>query len=259
MKRFKNIGFFGSCQVNVGGYFLTKEVREKYNINIHCSLRFFEYDPSYSAYIEGTKLDYSIFNGMDVLVIEPNTLDNEASSEKIIDYLKNKDVKIINTFLIKFPIYPLNWSGYGENKKDYLNWDGLDKIDYNERFKKCIESMRKNNIKSDLSTEITDFVENNFNKQLLFTHSLHPTNTLLYYLWKHILQHIFINIDDENINLPKEHIIDCWRNPFTSKMVNDLDIQIKDIDINDQFYVERWKEKCCATIIIKCIDHFQTK
>ena len=244
----KNIGFFGSCQINVGGYFLTKEVQEKYNINIHFSLRFFEYDPSYSGYIEGTKLDYSIFNGLNILVIEPNSLDNEASSDKIIDYLKNKNVKIINTFLIKFPIYPLNWSGYGENKKDYLNWNGLDKIDYKDKFKKCIESMRKHNIKSDLSTDITDFIENNFHKQLLFTHSLHPTNILLYHLWKYILQHISINIDNENINLQGAPIIDCWRNPLTSKLVNDLDIEFKNVVIDDQFYIDRYNKYKKITI-----------
>lgn len=45
-------------------------------------------------------------------------------------------------------MYSINWSGYSENKKDYI--------------------------------------KNNYNKQLLFTHSLHLTNILLYKLWKDI-------------------------------------------------------------------------
>lgn len=44
----------------------------------------------------------------------------------------------------------------------------------------CIESIKKNNIKSDISLNLTNFILKNFNKQLLFTHSLHPTNILLY-------------------------------------------------------------------------------
>lgn len=87
------------------------------------------------------KLNYSIFNNIDILIIENNSLplDNQASSSGIINYCTKKNIKIIKTFLIYFPIFPLNWSGYGENKKDYLNWVGLDNIDYKERFKKCIK------------------------------------------------------------------------------------------------------------------------
>ena len=237
----RNIGFFGSCQLNSCDFFLNDQIKKKYNINVVFSLNFYMYDYKY-LYYKG-KLDYSIFNNIDILIIEINSLslDNEASSEKIIDYCINKNIKIIKTFLIKFPIYPLNWSGFGENKKDYLNWDGLDNIDYKEKFKNCIESMRKSNIKSDLSIELTDFVEKNFNKQLLFTHSLHPTNKLLYQLWKYILQNLFINIED-NKYIFTSQIINCWYNPFTIKMIKDLDIQFTNVIINDQFYINRYNK-----------------
>jgi len=105
------IGIFGSCQLHLcDKIFLNKQIQQKYNINIKFSLPFYEYDPSYPNY-KG-KLDYFIFNDLDLLIIELNSLDNEASSEKIINYLQDKHTKIIKTFLIKFPIYPLNWSGY---------------------------------------------------------------------------------------------------------------------------------------------------
>jgi hypothetical protein len=99
--------------------------------------------------------------------------------------------------------------------------------------------MRESNIKSDLSHEITDFVEKNFNKQLLFTHSLHPTNILLYQLWKYILQNLFINIE-ENKYIFTYELINCWYNPFTTKMIKDLDIQFRDVIIDDQFYIDRY-------------------
>jgi len=145
------------------------------------------------------------------------------------------------------PIYPLNWSGFGENKTDYLNWEGLDNINYKEKFKKCIESIRKNNIKSDLSMELTEFILNNFNKQLLFTHSLHPTNILLYQLWKYILQNIDIDINNYKYDLNpyffgNMKLVNIWHQPFTSKMVKDLDIQFRDIVINDQFYINRYNK-----------------
>ena len=251
MSTIRNIGFFGSCQLNLcNGFFLNNQLLKKHNINVAFSLPFYEYDPKYVEYTG--KLDYSIFDNIDILIIEMNSLplDNQASSEKIINYLQNKNVKIIKTFLIKFPIYPLNWSGFGENKSDYLNWDGLDNIDYTKNFKKCIESMRKSNTESDLSTEITDFVEKNYNKQLLFTHSLHPTNILLYQLWKYILQHLFINIEDNKYIFPRE-LVDNGVIPFTTKMIKDLDIQFTDVPIDDQFYIDRYNKNKDMVIQIK--------
>ena len=76
-----------------------------------------------------------------------------------------------------------------------------DSIDYKEKFEKCIKSLMKNNIESDLNIDLTSFISNNFDKQLLFTHSLHPTNVLLYQLWKHILIHLSINIDNYQFNI----------------------------------------------------------
>jgi len=237
----KNVGFFGSCQLEVpSSFFFNDIVMQKYDINVKFKLPFFIYDTSYPDY-RGQKLDYSIFDDLDFLVIEINKLDNDASSEKIINYLKNKNVKIIRTFLIKFPIYPINWSGYGENKIDYINWKGLDNIDYNEKFENCIESMRKNNIECDLSQEITDFVEQNFNKHLLFTHSLHPTNILLYQIWKQILNHMSINIEENNYIFKKQLLL-CWYNPLTTKMIKDLDIRFKNMAITDKFYIERYNK-----------------
>lgn len=128
-----NIGFFGSCQLLLCNFFLNDKVKKKYNINIVFCLLFFEYDPDYIVY--RGKLDYSIFDNLDILILEKNSLNNQASSEKIINYLNNKNVKIIKTFLLKFPIYPINWNGMGENKQDYVNWDGLDNINYKEKFK----------------------------------------------------------------------------------------------------------------------------
>jgi hypothetical protein len=166
-------------------------------------------------------------------------MDNQASSTKIIDYCLNKNIKIIKTFLIKFPIFPINWSGYEENKNDYSKWVDLENIDYKEKFNKCILSCRKSNADSDLSITITDFIENNFNKQLLFTHSLHPTNVLLYELWRSIFTNLFINIEDYNY-IFKDELIQCWHNPFTTKMMKDLDIQFDTI-VDDEFYVNRYE------------------
>lgn len=100
--------------------------------------------------------------------------------------------------------------------------------------------MRKSNIESDLSTELTDFVEKNFNKMLLFLYGLHPSNILLYQLWKYILQKLFINIEDYNYIFTHEIYRD-WCIPFTSKMVKDLDIKFTHI-IDDKFYIDRYNQ-----------------
>jgi hypothetical protein len=249
----KNIGIFGSCQLHLcDSFFLNEEIQKQFNLKVIFSLPFYEYDPTYQYY-KGI-LDYTIFDNLDFLIIEINNLDNQASSQKIINYCKNKDIKIIKTFLIKFPIYPINWSGFGENNKDYLNWCGLDNINYQEKFNKCIESVRQSNIESDLSTDLTDFICINFNKQLLFTHSLHPTNVLLYQLWKHILIHFSINIDNYKY-IFNDELINYWHNPFTSKMLKDLDIKFETV-VDDNFYIKRYntnKHNICENVLI--IEH----
>lgn len=235
------IGIFGSCQLNLTNrFFLNETIIQKYNLKVIFSLPFYEYDPNFPEY-KG-RLDYSIFDNLDYLIIQINDLplDNQASSCKVIDYCINKNIKIIKIPFIKFPIYPLNWSGYGENKKDYLNWCELDNIDYKKKFDKCIASCRKDFEKGDIGSDFVDFINNNFNKQLLFTHSLHPTNILLYQLWKHILLYFSINIDNYKYEFNKELII-CWHNPFTIKMVKDLDIQFETI-VDDDFYIKRYNE-----------------
>ena len=231
------IGFFGSCQLHLcSDFFFNKEVLEKNNIEILFSLPFYEYDEKYIKYIG--ILNYNIFDNLDYLIIEINNLDNQASSKKIIEYCSSKNTKIIKTFLIKFPIYPINWSGFGENKDDYINFIDLDNIDYKEKFKKCILSCEKSNAESDLSMEITQFINNNFTKQLLFTHSLHPTNILLYELWKSIFNNISLDINNYNYKFDKQ-LIDCWYNPFTTKMIKDLNIEFKTI-VDDNFYIDRY-------------------
>jgi len=199
-------------------------------------LPFYEYDPKYANY-KG-KLDYTIFDNLDYLILEINNLKNQASSDAIIEYCSTKNIKIIKKFLINFPIYPINWSGYGENKTDYIKFTGLDNIDYKKRFYDCITSCKNSNLKSDLSMDLTTFIENNFHKQLIFTHSLHPTNILLHELWRNIFSILTINIDDYNYTFDKQ-LIDYWHNPFTTKMVKDLNIEFETI-IDDNFYIDRY-------------------
>lgn len=234
------IGLFGSCQLNIASsYFFNEEVLNNNNLKILVNLPFYEYDENY-PYFKNDQLNYEIFDELDILIIEINNLNNNASSEKIITYCHNKNIKIIRTFLIKFPIYPINWSGYGEKTSDYLNWIDLDKIDYKTKIQEILINCRIDNKNSDLTLEISDFIENNFNKKLLFTHSLHPTNVLLYELYRNIFEKLYINIDNYKFNF-KEEIINCWFNPFTTKMLTDLDIKF-DIIVNDDFYLRRYKE-----------------
>ena len=243
----KNIGIFGSCQLYyTANFFLNKKLLENNNLDIKLRLAFYEYDDNFMG-MSRPNLDYNNFNNLDILIIENNNLENQASSEKIINYCKNQNsnIQIIKTCLIKFPIYPINWSGYGENKNDYLNWDGLENINYVDKFNKILNSIEKEICNTDLDNSIVEFIRNNFNKVLLFTHSLHPTNILLYELWRLILKNLDINIETYNYNLTKELII-CWFNPITSKMVNDLNINfdclINECKVNDDFYINRYNK-----------------
>ena len=233
----KNIGLFGCCQLNlVCNFFLNKKVLSDNNLKIIFNLPFYVYDTKYPTYKK--PLDYNIFDNIDILIIENNKLENEASSDKIINYCSKKKIKIIKTCMLKFPIYPINWSGLDENINDYKNWKILENIDYKLKFDKCINSLSRNIIDSNLDINIVNFIRNNFNKTLLFTHSLHPTNILLYELWKSIFKCLDISITDYNY-IFKNELINCWFNPFTSKMITDLNIEFE-VKISDEFYIERY-------------------
>jgi hypothetical protein len=66
------------------------------NLKILLNLPFYEYDEKY-IYYKGI-LDYNIFDELDILVIENNNLNNNASSEKIINYC------LLHLFSFKTPI-----------------------------------------------------------------------------------------------------------------------------------------------------------
>ena len=92
---------------------------------------------------------------------------------------------------------------------------------------KHVLSNIKNEIrKSDISIELFYFIQNNFRKQLLFIHSLHPTNKLLVRLWKYIFDLLGFEFKIEQYTFNYQLIDNGWFNPFTSKMVKDLNIKI---------------------------------
>ena len=69
---------------------------------------FYDYDMKYNK--KNLILDYNIFNNIDILIIELNNLDCQASSLKIIEYTlnNNKNVKIIKTILFSHSLHPTN-------------------------------------------------------------------------------------------------------------------------------------------------------
>ena len=71
-------------------------------------------------------------------------------------------------------------------------------------------------------------------------------DVLLYQLWKHILIHLSINIDNYQYNFQNNELInDWWYNPFTSKMIKDLDIKFT-TTVDDNFYIERYNNYSAA-------------
>lgn len=233
------IAFFGSCQLHLcSNFFINDIIKNENNIELIFNKPFYEYDDKFPEFKE--ELNYNIFDELDVLIIENNNLNNSASLYKIITYCLDKKIKIIKTCLIKFPIYPINWSGYGENIKDYINYKDLNEINYKEKFNNIISNLKKDFLNTNLDTGIITFIEENFNKKLLFTHSLHPTNILLFELWKSILNNLDININNYKFIFNYE-LIDCWYNPFTTKLVEDLNIQFQTI-VDDNFYIERFNK-----------------
>ena len=68
----QNIGFFGSCQLHMASsYFFNEEVLNNNNLKILVNLPFYEYDEKH-PYYKNDKLNYEIFDNLDVLIIENN-------------------------------------------------------------------------------------------------------------------------------------------------------------------------------------------
>jgi hypothetical protein len=61
------------------------------------------------------------------------------------------------------------------------------------------------------------------------------------------LIHLSINIDNYQYDFHNNEIINYWYNPFTSKMVKDLDIKFTTI-VDDNFYIERYENNSAAVL-----------
>ena len=232
----KRIGLYGSGQLEICySFFFNETVLQDNDIEIAFALGYYNYDKNYPYYKK--ELDYSIFDNINILIIE----NNKIYSDKIIEYCTAKHIKIIKLCMLQFPIFPINWSGYGENKADYINWSRLEDIDYNIRFNNCINILEKNIKQTNLDINIINFIKDNFNKHLLFIHSVHPTNILLYELYKSIFKNLNINIDNYKYKFTNELMELGWHNPFTTKMIADLNI-IFNTNIDDNFYIKRYNE-----------------
>jgi hypothetical protein len=229
------IGFFGSCQLEHYKFFLTDEYLKTHNIFVKFALGFYNYDFNYNC--RAPILNYDIFDDLDLLIIEINNCNNQASSEKIISYCANKSIKIFKTFLLQCNIYPIHYSGYGINKKDIDNFTNLENIDYISKYNNWILNLYNLCAKSDLNIELIKYIEDNFTKILLFTHSLHPTNNLLIMLYKQISEKL--GIEFQTINYDAQVII-FWSNPFTTKLVKDLNITYNCV-IDDNFYIQLYR------------------
>lgn len=247
------IGIFGSCQLDVYNKFLTDKVCKKYNVKLMFMMLFFEYDEGFPDFYKGT-LNYACFNDIDLLIIQNNNLNvnNQASSKKIINFCKSKNIKILQIPLLYFPIYPINWDGKGYNKKHLAAFYKYKNIDYTLKLKHVLSNIKNEIRKSDISIELFYFIQNNFRKQLLFIHSLHPTNKLLVHLWKYIFDLLGFEFKIEQYTFNYQLIDNGWFNPFTSKMVKDLNIKItqkqlanlnlKHKLIDDEFYINLFKK-----------------
>lgn len=247
------IGIFGSCQLDVYKKFLTEEVCSKYNVKIMFMKLFFKYDEGFPAFYKGN-LDYSCFNSIDLLIIQNNNLNpkNQASSKKIINFCKSKNIKIIQIPLLYFPIYPINWDGKGYNKKHLASFYKYKNVDYNSKLKQVLSNIKNEIRKSDISIELFYFIQNNFRKRLLFIHSLHPTNKLLVHLWKYIFYLLGFEFNTDQYKFNYQLIDNGWFNPFTSKMVKDLNIKITQNQlanlnlkyklVDDNFYINLFEK-----------------
>ena len=247
------IGIFGSCQLDVYKKFLTDKVCDKYNVKLMFMILFFEYDEGFPDFYKGT-LNYACFNDIDLLIIQNNNLNvnNQASSKRIINFCKSKNIKILQIPLLYFPIYPINWDGKGYNKKHLASFYKHKDIDYTLKLKHVLSNIKNEIRKSDISIELFYFIQNNFRKQLLFIHSLHPTNKLLVHLWKYIFDLLGFEFNNSQYTFNYQLIDNGWYNPFTSKMVKDLNIKITQKQltnlnlkyklIDDEFYINLFNQ-----------------
>ena len=239
-----HIGIFSSRQlVKSCRFFLNDQVIEENKLRLDFFFNFNDYDTLRNKYAE--ILDYRKFDGLDVLIIEINSLTNQASSTNIIKYAlsKNPNMKIIKVCCLEFLIFPINWNSQTDKSRNYKNWRGINKINFKVKFKVCIHSLYRQFKGTDYNTQIIEFIKNNFHKNKLFTSSTYPTNLLLCEMWKCLFL-LMNNIPFEKYNFIsslKEELLDDPRpNPFTTKMISDLNIEYE-CNIDNNFYTKLYR------------------
>jgi hypothetical protein len=240
-----NVGMFASHQlIKSYEYFLTNQVAEENKLRLNFFFYNHDYDTLNNQYAE--ILDYRKFNELDTLIIEINSLTNQASSTNIIKYAleKNPNMKIIKVCQIDFLIFPINWNSQFDKSRNYKNWRGAHKINFKSKFRICINSLYRHFKNTDYDTKIIEFIKSNFHNQLLFTSCTYPTNILLCEMWKCLFS--LMNIDFDKYNFAsvlneKELLNDPRPNPFTTKMISDLDITFNP-KIDDKLYNKRYRK-----------------
>jgi len=151
----------------------------------------------------------------------------------------------INKYINREPIEKLKIKGYSLDEVLQMYSKGLIDFDYEKRFNKSIETLKKKEELCDV--KVSEFIEKNIRKHKLFFTQNHPTTCVFIHCVNQILSILGYNhkFDEfsypENIcNLPGE-----W--PHTSYDIKYWNFEYKNNNINNSWYINHIKN-----IYIKC-------
>lgn len=260
----KNIIFYTNCQYRGLKYFLEKYFKDEkkiYHIENYTLIKYkknipidilkladiFIYQPidkKHGIYSTQTSVEINImsylssnckrisfpyiYNSSLWILIPPANIDGYIGNYPDIDKYINRE-----------PIENLKAKGYSLNKVIEMYSKGLIDFDYENRFNKSLDILKKKEEFCDV--KVATFIEKNIKKHRLFFTQNHPTSCVFIHCVNQILSILGYNhkFDEfaypENIcNLPGE-----W--PQTSNDIKYWNFEYKNININNNWYIEHIK------------------
>lgn len=181
-------------------------------------------------------------------------------------YVKDDCVKISYPYIFSSAMWPIAQAGQGQNrwfggevldnlvsqglsKNDIINLFLENKIDwdYNNRFNKSIEILKSKESITDV--KISDFILENYKKQLLFLIPQHPTSAVFLNVANQILQKLNIplleqsvieGVNDINVEDSTYHLSSCMF-PLHKSAIIDYNMEYGEdyLEDSDDFYLQR--------------------
>jgi hypothetical protein len=149
------------------------------------------------------------------------------------------DYPDIDKYINKEPIEKLKIKGYSLYKVLEMYSKGLIDFDYENRFNKCIEILKKKEELCDV--KVSDFIKKNIRKHKLFFTQNHPTTCIFIHCVNQILSILGYDHKYDEFAYPENIVKLSGKWPHTSYDIKYWNFKYKNNNINNNWYVKHIK------------------